>query len=75
MLHETTIEINEVDVKVEIYFHNEFGEIVIDKMIDEDGNAIAPDLHDELISDYLYQELHEMYADRQADKTRFAYAD
>lgn len=66
--HITTIEIDEELTIVSIDFENKNGEIVILKMTDMAGNAIAHDLLEEMEADILHRELHQFWADMNADK-------
>lgn len=65
--HITTIEIEENETVVSIDFNSYFGDIEVSKITNlETGDAIDVELNDNI-----YNELHEMAADFQADKTRF----
>jgi hypothetical protein len=62
----TTIEIDEITTDVEIDFINRFGEIEVDKITDSvTGCAICPEL-----SDDIYSEMMEMWADVTAETER-----
>lgn len=72
MIYQTTIEIDEMETEVLIHFEMKFGEPVIIQMIDVfTDEAIAPDLLDEITPftmTNLLNELHEVAADKLADK-------
>lgn len=56
----TEIEIDEVDTKIEVTYEVTFGEVKIDLITDlSNGNAIAPDLLDEMTAKILNEELYE----------------
>ncbi len=80
MTHYTTIEIDEVETEVKIEFENRFGEMVITKITEvKTGDTICPDLLEGQMTNTsvtcLYNELYEMIADFDAEKsyTRFTY--